>query len=135
MESVGSDARKEIALADFREALEKIDFEKAYDPFSKDYQTALNLGLMALVLVSLAGISGSEGSSETESIESVLADSKKSLQRYIETGDMSFKKASDDGLSRAEALIRKAYARLPSGDEKARLKAIESEIAQLRKQA
>ena len=27
MESVGSDAWKEIALADFREALEKIDFD------------------------------------------------------------------------------------------------------------
>lgn len=134
MESVGSDARKEIAKSDFLEALGKIDFEKAYDPFSKDYQTALNLGLMALVLVSLAGISGSEGSPETESIESVLADSKKSLQRYIETGDMSFKKASDDGLSRAEALIRKAYARLPSGDEKARLKALENEVGQIRKQ-
>lgn len=135
MESVGSDARKEIAKSDFLEALGKIDFEKAYDPFSKEYQTALNLGLMAFVLVSLAGISGSEESSEAESIESVLANSKKSLQRYIETGDMSFKKASDDGLSRAEGMIRKAYARLPSGDEKARLKAIESEIAQLRKQA
>ncbi len=134
MELLDDDGRKEIASADFREALEKIDFEKAYDPFSKEYQTALNLGLMALVLVSLAGISGSEGSSEAESIESVLADSKKSLQRYIETGDMSFKKASDEGLSRAEGMIRKAYARLPSGDEKARLKAIESEIAQLRKQ-
>ena len=134
MESVGSDARKEIALADFREALEKIDFEKAYDPFSKEYQTALNLGLMAFVLVSLAGILGSEGSPEAESIESVLADSKKSLQRYIETGDMSFKKASDDWLDRAEALIRKAYARLPSGDEKARLKALENEVGQIRKQ-
>lgn len=134
MESVGSDARKEIAKSDFLEALGKIDFEKAYDPFSKDYQTALNLGLMALVLVSLAGISGSEGSPETESIESVLADSKKSLQRYIETGDMSFKKASDDWLDRAEAMIRKAYSRLPSGDGKARLKALENEVGQIRKQ-
>lgn len=134
MESVGSDARKEIALADFREALEKIDFEKAYDPFAKEYQTALNLGLMALALVSFAGISGSEGSPEAESIESVLADAKKSLQRYIETGDMSFKKASDDWLDRAEAMIRKAYSRLPSGDEKARLKALENEVGQIRKQ-
>lgn len=134
MESVGSDARKEIALADFREALEKIDFEKVYDPFAKEYQTALNLGLMALVLVNLAGISGSEGSPEAESIESVLADAKKSLQRYIETGDMSFKKASDDWLDRAEAMIRKAYARLPSSNEKARLKALENEVGQIRKQ-
>ena len=134
MESVGSDARKEIAKSDFLEALGKIDFEKAYDPFSKEYQTALNLGLMAFVLVSLAGILGSEGSPEAESIESVLADSKKSLQRYIETGDMSFKKASDDWLDRAEAMIRKAYARLPSGDEKARLKALENEVGQIRKQ-
>lgn len=134
MESVGSDARKEIAKSDFLEALGKIDFEKAYDPFSKEYQTALNLGLMALVLVSLAGISGSEGSSEAESIESVLADSKKSLQRYIETGDMSFKKASDDWLDRAEAMIRKAYSRLPSGEGKARLKALENEVGQIRKQ-
>lgn len=134
MESVGSDARKEIALADFREALEKIDFEKAYDPFSKEYQTALSLGLMAFVLLNMAGILGNEGISEGESIESVLADAKKSLQRYIETGDMSFKKASDEGLSRAEALIRKAYARLPSGDEKARLKALENEVGQIRKQ-
>ena len=134
MESVGSDARKEIAKSDFLEALGKIDFEKAYDPFSKEYQTALNLGLMAFVLVSLAGILGSEGSPEAESIESVLADSKKSLQRYIETGDMSFKKASDDGLSRAEGMIRKAYARLPSSNEKARLKALENEVGQLRKQ-
>lgn len=134
MESVGSDARKEIAKSDFLEALGKIDFEKAYDPFAKEYQTALNLGLMALVLVSLAGISGSEGSSEAESIESVLADAKKSLQRYIETGDMSFKKASDDWLDRAEAMIRKAYSRLPNGDEKARLKALENEVGQIRKQ-
>lgn len=134
MESVGSDARKEIAKSDFLEALGKIDFEKAYDPFAKEYQTALNLGLMALVLVSLAGISGSEGSPEAESIESVLADAKKSLQRYIETGDMSFKKASDDWLDRAEAMIRKAYSRLPSGDEKARLKALENEVGQIRKQ-
>lgn len=134
MESVGSDARKEIALADFREALEKIDFEKAYDPFSKEYQTALNLGIMALLLGNLYLLIKKQDAKEEESIGDVVADAKRDLQKFIETGDMSFKKASDEGLSRAEALIRKAYARLPSGDEKARLKALENEVGQIRKQ-
>lgn len=134
MESVGSDARKEIALADFREALEKIDFEKAYDPFSKEYQTALNLGVMALLLGNLYLLIKKRDAKEEESIGDVVADAKRDLQKFIDTGDMSFKKASDDWLDRAEALIRKAYARLPSGDEKARLKALENEVGQIRKQ-
>lgn len=134
MESVGSDARKEIALADFREALEKIDFEKAYDPFSKEYQTALNLGIMALLLSNLYLLIKKQDAKEEESIGAVVADAKRDLQKFIETGDMSFKKASDDWLDRAEAMIRKAYSRLPSGDGKARLKALENEVGQIRKQ-
>ena len=134
MESVGSDARKEIALADFREALEKIDFEKAYDPFSKEYQTALNLGIMALLLGNLYLLIKKQDAKEEESIGDVVADAKRDLQKFIDTGDMSFKKASDDWLDRAEAMIRKAYSRLPSGEGKARLKALENEVGQIRKQ-
>ena len=129
-----NDSRKEIVKKDFWESLEKIDFDKAYDPFSREYQTALNLGLMAFVLCNLARITKNEVKEQKEeSIESRIAEAKKKLQKYLETGDMSFKQSSDEELSRAETLIKKAYARLPSGDEKTRLKAFESEIEEIRK--
>ena len=57
---------------------------------------------------------------------------KKYFQRYIDSGDMNFKEMASDELRHAEILLKKANSRLPTGDEKTRLKGHEAEIAEIR---
>lgn len=53
---------------------------------------------------------------------------KKYLSIYFETNDEQFKQMASDELKHANILLKKAYSKLPSGDEKEKLKNYENII-------
>ena len=124
---------REEVKSDFDSALEKINFS-AYNPNSAEFTNALRIGLMWHLLCELDGCEMVE--SETKKTDDEIADeimgAKKYLQRYIDSGDMNFKEMASDELRHAEILLKKANSRLPTGDEKTRLKDYETEIAEIR---
>lgn len=123
---------REEVKSDFDSALEKINFS-AYNPNSSEFTNALRIGLMWHLLCEL---DGGEADTESQKADDEIADeimgAKKYLQRYIDSGDMNFKEMASDELRHAEILLKKANSRLPTGDEKIRLKGYETEIAEIR---
>ena len=132
MEQHGELRFREEVKADFDSALEKINFS-AYNPNSAEFTNALRIGLMWHLLCEL---DGGEADTESQKADDEIADeimgAKKYLQRYIDSGDMNFKEMASDELRHAEILLKKANSRLPTGDEKIRLKGYETEIAEIR---
>lgn len=127
-------AREEV-LNDFKNSLEKIDFENGYNPESKEYQQALNLGLMWLVMCKMAKTENKEpAEKKSDDIAEMLYLSKMFLQKFIDTADSSFKEMSETMLRYAGALIKKANAKLPTGEEKQKLKDYEVEMNGIAKQ-
>ena len=125
----GRDDKNEV-LNDFKASLEKVDFG-SYDPSSAEFQQALDLGLMWFLLMTMAGIiKPSEVKSGDEIGEEILL-AKRLFQKSIDTGDSSYRDTAKESLKTAGALIKKAYAKLPTGDERAKLKAQEAEISEL----
>ena len=124
-------ARQEV-LTDFKNALERIDFS-SYNPDSADFIRALRIGLM-WHLVCEIGCKPDEPVVETENADEIQEEifgAKKYLQKYLDTRDVSFLEMAKDELRHGSILLKKANARLPSGDEKKKLKAYESEIAEI----
>lgn len=123
---------REEVKSDFDLALEKINFS-AYNPNSAEFTNALRIGLMWHLLCEL---DGGEADTESQKADDEIADeimgAKKYLQRYIDSGDMNFREMASDELRHAEILLKKANSRLPTGDEKTRLKGYEAEIAEIR---
>lgn len=123
---------REEVKSDFDSALEKINFS-AYNPNSTEFTNALRIGLMWHLLCEL---DGGEADTESQKADDEIADeimgAKKYLQRYIDSGDMNFREMASDELRHAEILLKKANSRLPTGDEKTRLKGYEAEIAEIR---
>lgn len=127
-------AREEV-LNDFKNSLEKIDFENGYNPESKEYQQALNLGLMWLVMCKMTKTENKEPvEKKSDDIAEMLYLSKMFLQKFIDTADSSFKEMSETMLRYAGALIKKANAKLPTGEEKQKLKDYEVEMNGIAKQ-
>lgn len=112
-------------LADFQTAISEVDFSR-YNPFSAEFDKALRIGLMWQLLCMTEA-------PESDEIAEEISGAKKYMQKYAETGDMSFKEMSEDEMKHAGILIKKAYSRLPSGEEKTRLKVYENEIEELKK--
>lgn len=138
MESVEYGTRKEVVRNDFLDSLKAIDFSKEYNPYSADFDKALRLGLMWHLLRELDCTSEKMKIPEVEKADNEIADkimsAKKDLQKYIESKDESFRLTAEEKLNNAEAMLKKAYSRLPTGEEKAKLKEQESEIAAVRGQ-
>jgi DNA topoisomerase VI subunit B len=138
MESVEHGDRKEVVRDDFLESLKKIDFSKEYNPFSVEFDAALRLGLMWHLMRELDSTSDKKKIAEVEKADNEIADeimsAKRDLQKYIENKDETYRSSAEEKLNKAEAMLKKAYSRLPSGEEKARLKEQESEIAAVRGQ-
>ena len=113
---------------DFAESLKKIDFQ-SYNPNSAEFLTALRLGQM---LVILKGEETHESvpikTAPVDDISEELDGARKYLQKYSDTKDPAFKEMAGDELKHANMLIKKAHARLPGNEEKARLKAYEDEV-------
>ena len=126
---------KDEVFNDFKIALDKIDFTN-YNPNSIEFVTAMNLGLMWNILNEMMECGET---TETRTVEYKSADdideeingAKKYLQKYSETGDSNYKEMSGDELKHATILIKKAYSKLPSGDEKIKLKSYEDEIKKI----
>ena len=122
----------EEVKADFVSALEKINFS-AYNPNSAEFTNALRIGLMWHLLCEIddCNEAESENPKPDDEIADEIAGAKKYLQRYIDTGEMTFREMAADELKHAAVLLKKANAKLPTGEEKARLKEHEKEIAEI----
>lgn len=130
---MNTDIRCELKK-DFEELLENIDFN-SYNPNSSEFQTALRIGLMLHILPQDTKMEEKSMKIETvekDDISEEIMGAKKYLQKYHETSDSIFKEMSNDELKHAEILIKKAYSKLPSNEEKTRLKNYEDEIKEIK---
>lgn len=125
------DERKDVVRDDFVESLDRIDFSEAYNPLSSDYDKALRLGLMWMLMCRLGQDEPSVKSIPEDDISVLISSAKRLLQKSIDTGDSSYREMAEESLKIAGNLAKKAYARLPAGEEKARLKSNETEISEL----
>lgn len=122
-------------LSDFTNSLKDIDFS-SYNPNSPEFQSALNVGLMWHLLQEI-GEEKIENKivpkmeTEKDEISDELYGAKKYFQKYMDSGDVAYKEMAKDELKHAEILIKKANAKLPSGEEKARLKEYELELKEI----
>lgn len=131
-----SRAREEV-LNDFRLALERIDLAGEYNPFASDFEKALRIGLMWHLLCetdSLEMPCAEKQPENDDEISEEIAGAKKYLQRYIDSGDSAFRDMAKDEIRHASILLKKANARLPSGEEKKRLKEYETAISEVSEQ-
>ena len=137
MEHDGLRVREHTVREDFAAALDKIDFSEAYNPNSADFDKALRLGLMWLLLGKLcqdgagAEVAAQSDEQPCDDIADELSGAKRCLQRYIDTNDAAWKSMASDKLRHAGMLIKKAQARLPGGEEKARLRSHEAEMQEI----
>lgn len=132
---------KEV-FSDFKNSLAGIDFG-SYNPNSPEFQSALNVGLMWHLLKEIDGenleIVPKMGTYETvpemgtekDEISEELYGAKKYFQKFMDSEDSVYKEMAKDELKHAEILIKKANAKLPSGEEKARLKEYELELKEI----
>lgn len=125
------DSSIDEVLNDFKTALKNIDFS-SYNPNSSEFLTALNLGLMWNILCEMNDCGESSTPiSEHKSVDDIdeeLSGAKKYLQKYSETQDSTYREMASDELKHANFLIKKAYSKLPSGEEKMKLKSYEDEV-------
>ena len=131
---------REEVLKDFKESIDKIDFTE-YNPNSPEFNKAVNIGLMWLLLGEIImnpfpekEIPSETVTNENDDISEEIFGAKKYLQKFMDTGDSVFKEMSSDELKHAGILMKKANARLPSGEEKQRLKSYEGEIQEIQRQ-
>lgn len=122
-------------LSDFKKSLSEINFS-AYNPNSAEFQNALNIGLMWLLLCEIyeakaAPAAEAAKPEENDEISDELYGAKKYFQKYLNSNDVNFKNMAKDELKHAEILIKKANAKLPSGNEKTKLKKYETELRQI----
>lgn len=129
---------KEV-FSDFKNSLAGINFS-SYNPNSPEFMAALNVGLMWHLLNELSesgtDIKAAMPAMETEyaekdEISDELYGAKKYYQKFMDSGDAAYKDLAKDELRHAEILIKKANAKLPSGDEKAKLKEYEVELKEI----
>lgn len=90
-----ADIRKELQK-DLEECLEKVDFE-SYDPFSKNFMTALSVGMMAMII----------GDHKMDEIEEELSSAKNYMKLYQDTEKEGYMKMAKDELSHAAFLLER----------------------------
>lgn len=121
---------------DFLDSLDRINFS-AYNPNSSEFMDALRIGIMWHLLCEVDDCC-EKAESETIKADDEIADkilsAKRHFQKYIDTDDVSFKEISEDELRHAGILVKKAYSKLPNGEEKAKLKEYELEIKEVSEQ-
>ena len=72
--------------------------------------------------------------SEKDDISDELYGAKKYFQKFLDSGDTAYKEMAKEELKHAEILIKKANAKLPTGEEKVKLKDYETELRQIYEQ-
>ena len=91
-----TEALKELTN-DFKEAVSKIDF-KNYDPYSKTFMKPLFIGQLLLAMKSVES---------DDDVEEELDGAETYLNKYLTTGDSSYKEMASDELKHAGILIKK----------------------------
>lgn len=86
---------------DLKEVLKCIDFKK-YDPMSKMFERALNIGLMLVSVETLE---------KTEDVKEELDGAKNYFEIYLKTNDVQFRDMASDELKHAGILIKKHLAK------------------------
>mgnify|MGYP006873049532 CR=1 FL=1 len=120
--------------SDFRKALSEIDFS-SYNPNSQQFDLTLRLGLMWYLLKEMDCNSEKEFvQSKKDDISDELFDAKKYFQKYMDSGDSVYVEMAKDELKHAGILIKKANSKLPSGEEKLKLKSYEDELKEIYEQ-
>ena len=125
---------KEV-YSDFKNSLSNIDFN-SYNPNSPEFLSTLNVGLMWHLLQEIGGDKIENKitpamESEKDEISDELYGAKKYFQKYMDSGDLAYKEMAKDELKHAEILIKKANAKLPTGEEKTKLKEYELELKEI----
>ncbi len=105
---------------DFEKCLEKIDFEK-YNPYSREFMSALFIGQMWLCIKSLEN---------DLDIEDEIQGAEKYFEMYKSTKDSNFREMAKDELKHAGQLIRRAK---QNGTHSDHLQAYEEKIQDLSK--
>lgn len=104
----------EILHEDFEKALSEIDFNKAYDPYSKAFMKPLFIGML------LTAIKMTE-----DDVEEELEGAESYYETFLETGDSDFKGMASDELRHAGILIKKHLAKNPDIEKREKLNALE----------
>ena len=120
---------KEEIKKDFDDAVSKIDFTR-YNPMSNEFMSAVMIGLMFILLEDEMKIE----TEKKDDIAEELAGAKKYLQKYLETKDMTYRDMALDEMKHANFLIKKSYAKLPSVEEKEKLKDYERQYKEIAEQ-
>ena len=123
---------KEEIKKDFEESIKRIDFS-SYNPMSQEFMSAVMIGLMSLLIDDNSEVEIKE-EKQNDDISEEFAGAKKYLQKYIETKDPSYRDMTLDELKHGNFLIKKAYAKLPSNEEKEKLKGYEQEYREILEQ-
>ena len=123
---------KDEVYSDFKSSLNSVNFN-GYNPQSPEFLNSLFTGLMWKLLCDTEDIKPKEKSIEpdenkSDDIIEEINGAKKYLSIYFETNDEQFKQMASDELKHANILLKKAYSKLPSGDEKEKLKNYENII-------
>ena len=120
---------KEELKKDFDESVSKVDFTN-YNPLSNNFMSAVLIGLMFILLDD-----GMKVQTEKEDdIAEELAGAKKYLQKYLETKDITYRDMTLNEMKHANFLIKKSYTKLPSVEEKERLKDYERQYKEIAEQ-
>lgn len=134
---MSADTNIDEVCSDFKKSLSEIDFG-SYNPNSRQFDSALRLGLMWYLLKETGGEGVSEkedaARAEKDDISDELFGAKKYFQKYTDSGDSSYMEMARDELRHAGTLIKKANSKLPGGGEKAKLKSYEDELNSISRQ-
>lgn len=114
-------AMKELRK-DFKECLSEINF-KDYDPFSRKFMKAGFIGQMWMLVKMLR---------DDDDVEEELEGAKTYMEKWLSTGDVTFRDMAKDELRHAGILIKK-HSEWADDEQKAVLEAHESERQELMK--
>ena len=120
-------------VKDFKESLAKISFS-SYNPKSDEFETALFIGLMLMVLDETECGEECVVEASNDEISDEIYGAKKYLQRYLDSGDETFKNMASDELRHCSYLLKKAYSKSVGNEERTKLRRYESEIEQVDEQ-
>ena len=87
----------DVLREDFDEALSHIDFDKAYDPYSKDFMKPLFIGMLMTALKL----------NDEDDVAEELDGAEKYIMLFQKTGDVQYKEMATDELRHAGILLKK----------------------------
>lgn len=111
----------EEVMNDLRKAICDIDFS-AYDPCSRKFIQALNIGQMWRLLKELE---------DSDPVSEELDGAMRYIDDYRRTNDTAYKSMAEDELRHAAILISKAKAKMPGGENDPKLRRYEGRWSEL----